>query len=50
MDILESFGLIVLGFVPTICALEIACKVGIVKKYKIKGEGEGEKKVSTNVQ
>jgi hypothetical protein len=39
MDIFESFGWIVLGFVPTLCALEIAWKVGgIVKKYKVKEE------------
>ena len=37
MDILESFSWIVLGFLPTLCALEIACKLGkAVKKYKVK--------------
>jgi hypothetical protein len=49
MDILESFGWIVLGFVPTMCVLEIACKVGIAKKYKGKEEEKREKKASTNV-
>lgn len=47
MDVLESFGWIVLGFVPTLCALEIAWKLGAVKKYKVKEEER--KKVSTNV-
>jgi hypothetical protein len=47
MDILESFGWIVLGFVPTLCALEIAWKLGAVKKYKRKEEKK--KKVSINV-
>jgi hypothetical protein len=46
MDILESFCWIVLGFVPTLCALEIAWKLGAVKKYKVKAEQE--KKVSAN--
>ncbi|MFL6399163.1 MAG: hypothetical protein ACJ72J_06235 [Nitrososphaeraceae archaeon] len=46
MDILESFGWIVLGFIPTLCALEIAWKLGAVKKYKVKGEER--KKVFTN--
>jgi len=48
MDILESFGWIVLGFIPTICALKIAWKVGVVKKYDVKTEEE--KRVSTNVR
>ena len=48
MEILESFGWIVLGFVPTMCALKIAWKVGVVKKYNIKVEQE--KKVSANVR
>jgi hypothetical protein len=48
MDILESFGWIVLGFVPTMCALKIAWKVGVVKEYNVKEEEEN--KVSTNVQ
>jgi hypothetical protein len=48
MDILESFGWIVLGFIPTICTLKIAWKVGVVKKYDVKKEEE--KKVSTNVR
>jgi hypothetical protein len=48
MDILESLGWIVLGFVPTICALNIAWKVGVVKKYDVKEKEE--KKVSTNVR
>jgi hypothetical protein len=45
MDISESFGWIILGFVPTLCALEIVWKVGVFKKYKVKKE----EKVSTNV-
>ncbi|MFL6341489.1 MAG: hypothetical protein ACJ71K_00700 [Nitrososphaeraceae archaeon] len=37
MDIFESSGWIILGLLPTLCALEIACKVGeVVKKYKVK--------------
>jgi hypothetical protein len=48
MEILESFGWIVLGFVPTMCALKIAWKVGIVKKSNVKVEQE--KKVSANVR
>src|SRR5204863_99916 len=36
MDISESFGWIMLGFVPTLCASEIALKVRVVKKYKVK--------------
>jgi hypothetical protein len=48
MDILESFGWMVLGFVPTICALTIAWKVGVVRKYNVKEKEE--KKVSTNVR
>ena len=47
MDILETSGWIVLGFVPTLCALEIAWKLGTVKRYKVK-KGEERKKVSTN--
>ncbi len=47
MEILESLGWIVLGFVPTMCALEIAWKVGVAKKYKVKVKQE--KKVSANV-
>jgi hypothetical protein len=49
MDILESFGWIVLGFVPTMCVLKVAWKLGVVKKYDVK-EKEEEKKVSTNVR
>jgi hypothetical protein len=48
MEILESFGWIVLGFVPTMCALKIAWKVGVVKKSNVKVEQE--KKVSANVR
>ena len=48
MDILESFGWIVLGFIPTMCALKIAWKVGVVEKYDVKTEEE--KKVSTNAR
>jgi hypothetical protein len=48
MDVLESFGWIVLGFVPTLCTLEIAWKVSIAKKYKRKEEEK--KKVSTSVR
>jgi hypothetical protein len=47
MEILESFGWMVLGFVPTICALKIAWKVGVTKKYDV--QKEQEKKVSANV-
>ena len=47
MDTLESFGWIVLGFMPTMCALKIAWKVGAVKKYDIKQKQK--EKVSTNV-
>jgi hypothetical protein len=47
MEILESLGWIVLGFVPTMCAVEIAWKVGVAKKYKVKVKQE--KKVSANV-
>ena len=47
MEILESFGWIVLGFVPTLCALKIAWKVGVTKKYDV--QKEQEKKVSANV-
>ena len=36
MDISESFGWIMLGFVSTLCASEIALKVRVVKKYKVK--------------
>jgi hypothetical protein len=49
MDISESFGWIILGFVPTLCVLEIAWKVGVVKKYKGRKVEEKEEKVSTNV-
>jgi hypothetical protein len=48
MDMLESVGWVVLGFVPTICALKIAWKVGVVKKYDVKQKQQ--QKVSTNVQ
>jgi hypothetical protein len=48
MEILESFGWIVLGFVPTMCALKIAWKGGVVKKSNVKVEQE--KKVSANVR
>jgi hypothetical protein len=51
MNIFESFGWIIVGFLPTLCALDIAYKVGAVKKkYKKKKavvEEEQEKKVST---
>jgi hypothetical protein len=47
METLESLGWILLGFVPTICTLEIAWKVGVAKKYKVKVEQE--KKISANV-
>jgi hypothetical protein len=47
MEILESFGWIVLGFVPTICALKIAWKVCVTKKYDV--QKEQQKKVSSNV-
>jgi hypothetical protein len=47
MDISESFGWIMLGFVPTLCASEIALKVRVVKKYKVKEVVE-EEKVSIN--
>jgi hypothetical protein len=46
MEILESIGWIVLGFVPTICALKIAWKVGVAKKYDV--QKEQEKLVSAN--
>ena len=36
MDIIESFGWMVLGFLPTIFALEIAWKLGTAEKYKVK--------------
>jgi hypothetical protein len=48
MDILGSFGWIVLGFVPTMCALKIASKADVVRKYKVK-EKEQDKKVAANV-
>ena len=47
MEILESFGWIALGFVPTMCALKIAWKRGVVKEYKTRSAQE--KKVSANV-
>ena len=47
MEMLESFGWILLGFVPTMCALKIAWKAGVVKEYKEKSEQE--KNVSANV-
>jgi hypothetical protein len=49
MNISESFSWIILGFVPTLCALEIAWKVGVVKKYKARKVEEQEGEVSTNV-
>ena len=42
---MDISGWIMLGFVPTLCASEIALKVKVVKKYKVKEE----EKVSTNV-
>ena len=48
MDMLESFGWVVVGFIPTMCALKIVWKVGVVKKYDVKEEEK--KKVSTNVR
>jgi hypothetical protein len=48
MEILESFGWIALGFIPTMCALEIAWKLDAVKN-KSKYKSEQEKKVSPNV-
>ena len=48
MDILESFGWVVIGFIPPMCALEIAWKVGVVKKYNVKQKQK--EKVSTNVR
>ena len=47
METLESLGWVVLGFLPTMCALEIAWKAGVAKKYKV--QVEQEKKVSANV-
>jgi hypothetical protein len=50
MDLLVSFGWIMLGFVLTMCASKIACKVGMAKKYGAEAEQQEEgKKVSTNV-
>jgi hypothetical protein len=48
MDMLESFGWVVVGFISTMCVLKIAWKVGVVKKYDVKEEEE--EKVSTNVR
>ena len=48
MEILESFGWIALGFIPTMCALRIAWKLDVVKN-KSKYKSEQEKKVSPNV-
>jgi hypothetical protein len=48
MEILESFGWMMLGFVPTICALKIVWKICVDKKYIVNGEQE--KKVSANAQ
>jgi hypothetical protein len=48
MDILESFGWIILGFLPTLCALEIAWKVEAAKKYNLKKVVE-EENVPTNL-
>lgn len=48
MDMLESFGWVVVGFIPTMCALKIAWKLGVVEKYDVKKKEE--KKVSTNVR
>jgi hypothetical protein len=36
MDIIESFGWMILGLLPTIFALEIAWKLGTAEKYKVK--------------
>jgi hypothetical protein len=47
MEILESLGWIVLGFLPTMCALNIAWKIGVAGKHKLKAEQA--KKVSANV-
>jgi hypothetical protein len=48
MDMLESFDWVVLGFIPTMCALKIAWKVGVVEKYDVKQKQQ--QKVSTNVR
>jgi len=40
METLESLGWVVLGFLPTMCALEIAWKAGVAKKYKVQVEQE----------
>ncbi len=48
MDMLESFGWVVVGFIPTMCALKIAWKVGLVKKYDVKQKQK--EKVSINVR
>ena len=48
MDMLESFGWVVVGFIPTMYALKIAWKVGVVKKYDVKQKQK--EKVSTNVR
>jgi hypothetical protein len=48
MAILESFGWMALGFIPTMCVLRIAWKLDAVKnKYKCKSEQA--KEVSPNV-
>jgi hypothetical protein len=49
MDIFESFGWIILGFLLTLCALEIAWKVGGAKNYKVKKVVE-EENISANLQ
>jgi hypothetical protein len=48
MEILESFGWIALGFIPTMCVLRIAWKVDAVKS-KSKYKSEQGKKASPNV-
>ena len=48
MNIFESFGCIMLGFAPKLCALEKAWNVGVVKSYKVRKVIE-EEKVFTNV-
>ena len=40
MNMLESFDWVVVGFIPTMCALKIAWKVGVVKKCDVKEEGK----------
>jgi hypothetical protein len=46
MEMLESFGWMMLGFVPTMCALKIAWKICVDKKYIVKEKQE--KKVPAN--